>query len=157
MTVSIDRAAPSEGRGRARRAVTPEPTAPPRVARVFDGCSDGKPWFAAARPLVVDERERAELLALLATGTPLLRSAALRDAVTGEESAVPAGLRSDGVWIWSDASAYYVDQHWIAPDPELVAHLRVSGEPTPVDAPTRRRLYAALRPDNWESTTWPLA
>ncbi|SDH38360.1 hypothetical protein [Agrococcus jejuensis] len=130
---------------------------PPCVARVFDGQRDGKPWFAADHPVIVDQREREELLALLRSGSIVVRaSQPLRDDLGDVDAAVPADLRSDGAWIWSDAVAYYLEHHWIAPDPELVAHLRAAGPAAPIDAETWRRVSAAIRPDAWEGTTWPL-
>lgn len=130
---------------------------PPRVARVFDGQRDGTPWFAADHPVIVDQHERDALLALLRSGSIVVHaSQPLRDDLGDVEAAVPADLRSDGAWIWSDAVAYYLEHHWIAPDPELVAHLRAAGPAAPIDAETWRRLSAAIRPDAWEGTTWPL-
>ncbi|MFC7432208.1 MULTISPECIES: hypothetical protein [unclassified Agrococcus] len=131
--------------------------APPRVARVFDGHRDGRPWFAPEHRVVVDRAERDGLLALLRSGSVVVHAARpLRDDLGDHDAAVPASLRSDGTWIWSDASAYYLERHWIAPDAELVAHLRTAGPPAAIDAKTWQRLSAAIRPDAWEGTTWPL-
>ncbi|TPW76684.1 hypothetical protein [Schumannella sp. 10F1B-5-1] len=130
---------------------------PPRVARVFDGHRDGIPSFAPERPVIVDQAERDALLTLLRSGSVLVHaSRPLRDDLGDLDAAVPADLRSDGTWIWSDAVAYYLEHHWIAPDTELVAHLRAAGPAAPLDAATWRRLSAAIRPDAWEGTTWPL-
>ncbi|EOD58743.1 hypothetical protein H480_42690, partial [Amycolatopsis vancoresmycina DSM 44592] len=38
--------------------------------------------------------------------------------------AVPLNFRTDGVWAWPGAVAYYLREHGVPPDPELVAHLR---------------------------------
>lgn len=128
----------------------------PQVARVYDGCDNGRPWFDAQHAVIIDPKERERMLRLLAGGGIVLRAATLlRDEINGEEAAVPADLRSDGTWIWSDAAAYYLDNHWLAPDPELVAHLAAK-KPVALTDNTWRRLYAALRPDTWEGTTWPL-
>lgn len=144
-------------RGVADRLSTRRRMPPPRVARVFDGQRDGTPWFAADHPVIVDQHEREELLALLRSGSIVVRATQpLRDDLGDVDAAVPADLRSDGAWIWSDAVAYYLEHHWIAPDPELVAHLRAAGPAAPIDAETWRRLSAAIRPDAWEGTTWPL-
>lgn len=141
----------------AARLSTRRRVPPPRVARVFDGQRDGTPWFAADHPVIVDQHERDALLVLLRSGSIVVRaSQPLRDDLGDVDAAVPADLRSDGAWIWSDAVAYYLEHHWIAPDPELVAHLRAAGPAAPIDAETWRRLSAAIRPDAWEGTTWPL-
>jgi hypothetical protein len=155
--------APEQGRVRAllrdlaRRLPLRRTPAPPRVARVFDGHRDGIPCFAPERPVIVDRAERDALLTLLRSGSVLVHAARpLRDDLGDVDAAVPADLRSDGTWIWSDAVGYYLEHHWIAPDAELVAHLRTAGPASPIDADTWRRLSAAIRPDAWEGTTWPL-
>ncbi|MFF0909622.1 hypothetical protein ACFWZW_02895 [Microbacterium enclense] len=141
--------------GRVARRLRPSPRT--RVARVFDGQRDGTPWFAPEHPVIVDPGEREDVLGLLRSGAVILHAAQrLRDHVGGQEAAVPASLRSDGVWIWSDACAYFLDRYWIAPDAELVRHLRTAGPALPVDAKTWRRLSAAIRPDAWKGMTWPL-
>lgn len=131
-------------------------TREPRVALVYDGCEEGRPWFDAEHAVIVDARERERILRLLRSGEIVLHAAALlRDEINSDESAVPGDLRSDGMWIWSDAVAYYLENHWIAPDPDLVTHL-ASAKPVALTDDTWRRLYAAIRPDTWEGMTWPL-
>jgi hypothetical protein len=39
---------------------------------------------------------------------------------------VPVGLRGDGRWIWSEAAGYYLVEHGIAPEPELLAAIRAA-------------------------------
>lgn len=131
-------------------------TREPRVARVYDGCEKGRPWFDAKHTVIVDSSERERILHLLSGGGIVLHAAALvRDEISSEESAVPGDLRSDGNWIWSDAAAYYLENYWIAPDPDLIAHLSAA-KPLALRDETWRRLYAAVRPDTWEGMTWPL-
>jgi len=128
----------------------------PRVARVYDGCTEGQPWFDAEHPVIVDAHERERILRLLRGGSVVLHAAGpLRDEINGQDGAVPGDLRSDGVWIWSDAVAYYLDNHRIAPDPELMAHIATT-KPAALTDETWRRLYSAIRPDTWEGMTWPL-
>lgn len=128
----------------------------PRVARVYDGCQDGRPWFDAQHPVIVDPGERERVLSLLRGGGIILHAASqLRDEASHEDNAVPGDLRSDGVWIWSDAAAYYLENHWIAPDPDLVAHL-ATAKPLALTDDVWRRVYAAIRPDTWEGMIWPL-
>lgn len=141
--------------GRVARRLRPTPRT--RVARVFDGQRDGDPWFAPEHAVIVDPREREDVLRLLRSGAVILHAAKkLRDHVGGHDATVPASLRSDGVWIWSDACAFFLERYWIAPDAELVRHLRTARPAHPVDAKTWRRLSAAIRPDAWEGTSWPL-
>ena len=49
---------------------------------------------------------------------------------------VPAGYATDGTWIWSAALRYYVSRHGLAPEPDLLAHIRGHGyrAPTPTAA-----------------------
>lgn len=128
----------------------------PHVARVYDGCEDGRPWFDSEHPVIVDASERARVLRLLQGGGIILRAESrLRDEISGEDGIVPGDLRSDGRWIWSDAAAYYLENHWLAPDPDLIRHLAITRSRALTDS-TWRRLYNAIRPDVWEGKTWPL-
>lgn len=128
----------------------------PRIARVYDGCRDGRPWFDAEHAVITDADVRERVLRLLRGGAVVLHAASpLRDELTGEDGAVPGDLRSDGTWIWSDAVAYYLDSHWLVPDPELITHL-ATAKPIALTDETWRRLYTAIRPDLWRGITWPL-
>ncbi len=42
----------------------------------------------------------------------------------GRAPSVPLTFRTDGSWVWPGAVAYYLREHDIAPDPELLAHIR---------------------------------
>lgn len=128
----------------------------PRIARVYDGCTDGRPWFDAEHPVIVDAAERDSILRLLRGGGIVLHSDAhIRDEISGEDGIVSADLRSNGIWIWSDAAAYYLENHWMAPDADLVAHLSTT-KPLALNDDTWQRLYAAIRSGSWEGMTWPL-
>jgi hypothetical protein len=37
---------------------------------------------------------------------------------------VPLHIHTDGLWVWSESLAYFATVHGIAPEPELLAHLR---------------------------------
>jgi hypothetical protein len=37
---------------------------------------------------------------------------------------VPLSVRSDGDWVWSDAITYYLERHDIAPEQDLLDHIR---------------------------------
>jgi hypothetical protein len=59
---------------------------------------------------------------------------------------VPTSFRTDGTWVWSDASTYYLEAHQLLPDPELVTHIRAANYAPPViDDASRHRALAALR------------
>lgn len=122
------------------------PAPPLRVARAFDGAGDDGPWFEPGHELVVDPAERRRLLDFLAAGDVVLTAdAPLADVFNGA-AAVPASLRSDGTWVWSDASRYYLDRYQLAPDAELVRHA-MSGSPRGrLDPLARHHVRAALTP-----------
>ena len=42
----------------------------------------------------------------------------------GRRKSVPLSYRTDGSFIWSEAVAYYVQQHGLAPHPMLLAAIR---------------------------------
>ncbi|MCP2343622.1 hypothetical protein [Actinomadura rupiterrae] len=44
---------------------------------------------------------------------------------------VPSGYRTDGTWVWPEATAYYLRTHNIAPDPSLVAHIQANNAQLP--------------------------
>jgi hypothetical protein len=39
-------------------------------------------------------------------------------------SPVPLSVRSDGDWVWSDAITYYLERHDVAPEHDLLDHIR---------------------------------
>ncbi|MFC4852598.1 hypothetical protein [Actinophytocola glycyrrhizae] len=122
------------------------PAPPVRVARAFDGAGDDGPWFEPGHELVVDPAERKRLLDFLAAGDVVLTADAPLEDVFSGAATVPASLRSDGTWVWSDASRYYLDRHQLAPDTELVRHA-VSGSPRArLDPLARHHVRAALTP-----------
>ena len=118
-----------------------------RIAELFDPVDEvGGPGFAASRP-TLDDRERDEVLAYLDAGSPLLTTTALMDDVLEEgHGVVPMSFRTDGQWIWTDATAYYLRYYSLAPDATLLDHIRTRRyEITPVDAVAQHRALAALQ------------
>jgi hypothetical protein len=57
------------------------------------------------------------VLAYLESGTVIRSTAELRDDVVDprRRAAVPWNFNTDGAWIWSDAIAYYLRVHALAP------------------------------------------
>ncbi|AUS79654.1 hypothetical protein C1701_16320 [Actinoalloteichus sp. AHMU CJ021] len=127
---------PRRGRarpGRDRRATAGPPTAPGttpaatraelRQARVFDGSDpDGRPRATreqvppAERSPLLSYLENAPTVSAVATGPDELDPAL--------PATVPHTLHSDGVWVWSGAVPYYLREHDVPPEPDLVAHVR---------------------------------
>jgi hypothetical protein len=125
-----------------------------RMAAVFD--EEGLPRFAADHPRVDDE-ERDRVLGYLGAGEPLLLTTARLDDVVdaARKGAVPMNFRTDGTWIWTDATGYYLREHHLAPDRELLAHIRSVRYALPeVDGVAAYRAMVFLRqPAEEESVT----
>jgi len=59
--------------------------------------------------------------------------------------AVPMTFHTDGTWIWPGAAAYYLREHGVPPQPELVEHIRRQEfQVPPVDEPTRERAVSII-------------
>ncbi|WP_026316453.1 hypothetical protein [Actinokineospora enzanensis] len=97
-----------------------------RSPRVWDGLgTDGKP---VPRP-PVPAAERSLVLAYLEDAPAVLAARSHdKDVYDPErEPAVPLVFRTDGLWVWPGAVPYYLREHDLAPDPELLAHIRARG------------------------------
>lgn len=93
-------------------------------ADVFDSEPD-----EAGRPTDIvhlSEDEADRIVGYLLSGTPMLvadtQGTDVLDPDRGQ--GVPLHLRTDGTWIWSDASAYYAREHLVAPPAEFYAYLQ---------------------------------
>jgi hypothetical protein len=129
-----------------------------KVARVFDEVDpeDG-PKFAPDRPTIADEDERERLIDYLESGTELLVTTATMDDVVDPErgAVVPTSFRTDGTWVWTDTVTYYLHQHNLAPDPELLEHIRaVDGLPRRADSVSLGRALKALTPSADAQPVW---
>jgi hypothetical protein len=156
-TPSYQRAA--RGRGKLLWAAEPEPEI--SVVRIFDAVDpETGPSFAPDRPRVTDEDERKDILDYLREGTELLvTSGTLDDVVEPERgSVVPMNFRTDGVWVWTDTVTYYLEEHHLAPDPDLLEHIRaVDGSPARPDSVALGRAMQALRPSEESQPVWTSA
>src|SRR5690242_1853187 len=92
-----------------------------RLARVFDpSTGDGRPRVDPARgTLAADERRR--VLGFLESAAPIVSSVVRSTDLLAPRrvGAVPHGYRTDGVWIWPDAVAYYLRWHGVTPEPDF--------------------------------------
>lgn len=116
-----------------------------RTPRVYDGFDEaGKP-VVEREALSPEERER--VLAYL-DSAPVILASRSKDTDAFDPSrtdAVPLNFRTDGRWVWPGAVAYYLREHGISPDPELVEHIRTAGYAVPeVDEETQARMLAAM-------------
>jgi Tuberculosis necrotizing toxin len=123
------------------------PTTRFRVARIFDGPGeDGRP--SVNRPQV-DDMDITDVLDYL-DGAPLVGPARGYDVdrldPNGQQS-VPVAFHTDGTWIWPAAVNYYLREHDIAPEADLVEHIRrMRFKLVPVDDQTRAAAQAFLGP-----------
>ncbi|HWS34877.1 MAG TPA: hypothetical protein VN408_19330, partial [Actinoplanes sp.] len=124
---------------------TPDPGV--RVARIYDLVDERGPHLADDHT-VLDTDEAARVLRYLNGGEPLLLGMLPLPDVRRDDrpETVPSGFATDGAWVWSDATAYYLDTYRLAPDEELLEHIRAAGYRVPaVDGAGLHRALAALR------------
>jgi hypothetical protein len=112
---------------------------PFQIARVFDFAQpDTGPGFDPEHRVVTDSGERERLLEFLTSGTLVLHTTArtrdVLDPAAGQ--VVPSSFRTDGEWIWTDAVPYYLEEHGLAPDAELAAHIDARWQAGDTDAET---------------------
>ena len=121
--------------------------APPvRIARVFDVVDAQGGRFDPGHEQLA-EPERDEIATYLEAGAPVLATeGTMIDAVEPERgSVVPMSYRTDGRWLWTESVAYYLRAYGMAPEAELLAHVRacLPGRPAP-DAAAEHRALAVL-------------
>jgi hypothetical protein len=95
-----------------------------RLLTLYRAANGDRRRAAPHSPLGGDEREM--LVAYLCHGVPVALTPALGiDAYRPKDPpAVPLNYRTDGFWLWSDASTYYLEHYPVAPDPRFTADLR---------------------------------
>ncbi|WP_197319142.1 ferredoxin [Saccharomonospora sp. NB11] len=95
-----------------------------RTAKVYDGFgADGRP---VVNRVPLDPAEKDRVLEYL-NEAPVVLAARSYDTDAFDPDrppSVPLNFRTDGVWVWPGAVAYYLREHDVAPDPELLAHVR---------------------------------
>jgi hypothetical protein len=109
-----------------------------RVAGVFDGEDpSGAPWFSARRLRLPEPLRRRRLAEYLSQGHLVLRaSGQITDPLdSGSGSVLPLSYRTDGVWVWWEASAYYLLHRGVAPELELLCHIEEQGYRLPSEVP----------------------
>lgn len=111
----------------------------PRLAPVFAATDeDRSPVEQAERDSLLGYLDRAPIvLAARGYDTDRLDPTAPRT--------VPMTFHTDGTWVWSGAVGYYLRVHDVAPDPELVAHIRAREFRLPeVDESARDRAVSLI-------------
>jgi hypothetical protein len=125
-----------------------EPAQELRTARLFDHLDlERGPSFAADHPVMAEASEAQKVLDYLYNGAPLpINTLEQDDAVNRQRSCVPTIVRTDGSWIWTDSTAYYLQEYGLEPDAELLAHIRANNYEWPeVDGVALHRALAASR------------
>jgi hypothetical protein len=127
-----------------------------RIAPLIDGFVGIDSGRCEEAEQVGSEAERDRILGYLDAGPPvLITTARLYDVVDrGLGRIVPMNFRTDGAWIWSDISAYYLRAHGMLPDRALVAHIESNGYRMPrVDGVAEFRAISMLyRPEEEDVT-----
>lgn len=130
-----------------------------QLARVFDRADPlTGPAFDQDHPIIGDPEERRRILDHLEAGLVLMATESRMDDVVSPDriEAVPLNFRTDGRWIWTDAVAYYLAEHHLAPDAELLDHITSSGtSPVELDSVGVHRALAYLQAPE-EDIAWSL-
>jgi hypothetical protein len=137
-------------------ASTPEPDI--HIAAIFDEVDpQAGPSFSDARDRMDDPDEARRVIDYLNAGQPLLVTTAAMDDVVdlSRRNVVPMNFRTDGTWIWTDTGTYYLEQHNLTPDPDLLGHIRAADYRMPaVDAVAIHRTMAVLQEPPEEEPVW---
>ena len=96
-----------------------------RLAEVFDAADDEGAYCSADRRGVPDPLEREALARYLESAAPALM-----------------GYRTDGVWVWPEASAHHLRARGGAPDDDLLRHIESVGYRAPAAVPKPIRTAA---------------
>lgn len=104
---------------------------------------DGTPY---TQHPVVPPQERAQLIEYLESA-PVVLAARSHDTDQLDPSgplSVPLTFHTDGTWIWPGALGYYLRQHNVAPDPEVVEHARSRGFQVPAVADETKEMAVSV-------------
>jgi hypothetical protein len=137
-------------------ASTPEPDI--QIASIFDEVDPQTgPSFTDAHERMDDAEEAQRVVDYLNAGQPLLVTTAAMDDVVdrSRRNVVPMNFRTDGTWIWTDTTTYYLERHNLAPDPDLLGHIRAADYRLPkVDGVAIHRTMAVLQEPPEEEPVW---
>ncbi|MCM3922344.1 hypothetical protein ND748_11825 [Frankia sp. AiPs1] len=99
-----------------------------QFAQFFDEVDESGPQIGPDHPRLADP-ERVHVLNYLSDGKVLASTTARAvDRLRPQDGPiVPVTIRTDGVWIWNDASWYYLEKYHLAPHPGLLATIRARG------------------------------
>jgi hypothetical protein len=129
-----------------------------QIASVFDEVDpQSGPSFSAAHERMDDPEEVKLIIDYLNAGQALLVTTAAMDDVVdpSRRNVVPMNFRTDGTWIWTDTTTYYLERHQLIPDTELLEHIRSSEYRMPtLDGVAIHRAMAVLQEPSDEEPVW---
>jgi hypothetical protein len=120
-----------------------------RIAQVFAMTGREPSLSDPDQPWLTDTAERTLIVGYLMKGPAIMATSLLHedrlDPSRGET--VPLVYRTDGDWVWNEALVYYVREHGLAPESDLLAHIRSRGYdcPIPDDAACTAALKALFK------------
>ncbi|RRO18951.1 hypothetical protein EIL87_05480 [Saccharopolyspora rhizosphaerae] len=141
----------------AQSTAAPTPTAQASSAQASSAPSSGAPSLRTAE--VFDDRgkpitERAEIgraeadrVAEYLEKAPVVLAARSYDddrLDPQRTASVPMTFHTDGNWIWPGAVGYYLRQHGVAPEPDLLNHIRARGFQLPEVSEPQRELAVSV-------------
>jgi hypothetical protein len=135
---------------------TRDPRPEIQLARVFDRADETGPEFDPDHP-TLDGEERVLVLNYLSSGELLMETTAQMEDILAPDDGqvVPMSFRTDGYWVWSDATWYYLNRHRLAPEPAFLEHIRNREyDFEPVDALDVNRALAVLQEPAESDPVW---
>jgi hypothetical protein len=126
---------------------TDAPGPGPRLARLYDEIDpETGPRFAADHPRLDDRHEVSRIIGYLSAAEVVLAAGHARySRPVGPLGAAVTTFRTDGAFVWADATVHYLDRFALSPDPDLLAHIRAADYvPPAVDGVAMHRATALL-------------
>lgn len=108
-----------------------------KVARLWSHLEQGVPVLDPRLGVADPAAPTEAMLKFLEGGSEVLRAPGLAEDWLDPEhpKVVPMGFRTDGSWLWSVELPFYLREHRIVPEPELVAHMEARGFAASVASP----------------------
>ncbi|RZS40720.1 hypothetical protein EV193_10331 [Herbihabitans rhizosphaerae] len=108
---------------------------PVRGVRLLDGFDEQQRPFVY-RPALTDHERELVLRYLRAAPVAVASAGPTHDFLADEHPrVVPNAYRGDGEWIWSEATAYYLENYDVSPPVEFLDHLRRRRHEPPASVP----------------------
>ncbi|MGC4987701.1 hypothetical protein [Nocardia salmonicida] len=118
-----------------------------KISRLFDGIDDNGGPITSSRRIVTETEEKEKILAFLSGGS-LVRAAngKSKDQIDPTKGkVVPRVFKTDGTWIWTGASRYYLEKYGIAPEEDFLSHIESCDyQAAMADAQSRKRAIQVL-------------